>query len=289
MNYYILCVVLVGVVSVAKSEDDMKSICFDEKLGSSVCKCEYLYPDAIILSDLHSEVDAKLTCVGEDSLEMSVETLTFNVQLIFLELVITSGTVDMVENIDLQHFPKLRNLSLSDNRISSFGVGPFKNQVYLERLDLSVNNLTRIVDSMFETLTHLKNITLSHNQIYLIENKVFSNLHNVVYIDLSYNQLPSVDCNLFSGTRILQSLILKNNKIAYINGSFHLLHLQLLDLSFNNLKQVQSVIFFRLKNLKFLSLAMNELTTLDESTFKGNVNLQKVNLTGKVKISVKFR
>ncbi|KFM67116.1 Protein halfway, partial [Stegodyphus mimosarum] len=80
----------------------------------------------------------------------------------------------------------------------------------------------------------------------------------------------------------LQILLLNYNEITSIqhNSFHHLTHLERLDLSFNSLEQIPVRAFYHLKNLKFLSLAMNELKTLNESTFKSNNMLEKVNLTG---------
>lgn len=277
MYHLILYLILSG-ITFTKSEDELKTVCFEEKIGNSICKCEFFSLDQIIIPDLDAE--SKLTCVGEDSLEMAVEALTFRKHLLFTELVITNGTFDIIDHSDLQHFPNLKNLTLSDNHISFLTIGTFKYQNSLEHLDLSINNLTSLPNSVFEALTHLSNVTFSHNQISSIESKVFSNLCALLYLDLSNNQLPSVDCNWFSGLKILKVLLLNNNKISYINNTFHLPYLQHLDLSFNNLKHIANLAFFRLKNLKFLSLAMNELTTLNENAVKGISNLEKVNLTG---------
>lgn len=281
--YHLILYLLLSGITFIKSEDDLKSVCFEEKIGNSICKCEFLSLDQIIIPDLQSDAESRLTCVGEDSLEMAVEALTFRKHLLFTELVITNGTFDVIDHNDLQHFPNLKNLTLSDNHISFLSIGTFKYQNSLEHLDLSINNVTSLSNSVFESLTHLSNLTLSYNQIYSVENKVFNNLCALLYLDLSNNQLSSVDCNWFSGLKILQVLLLNNNKISYINNTFHLPYLQYLDLSFNNLKHIASLTFFRLKNLKFLSLAMNELTTLNENAVKGIINLEKVNLTGMFK------
>lgn len=278
--YHLILYLMLSGITFTKSEDELKTVCFEEKIGNSICKCEYFSLDQIIIPDLPSDAESKLTCVGEDSLEMAVEALTFRKHLLFTELIITNGTFDIIDHSDLQHFPNLKNLTLSDNHISFLTIGTFKYQNSLEHLDLSINNLTSLPNSVFEELTHLSNVTFSHNQISSIESKVFSNLCALLYLDLSNNQLPSVDCNWFSGLKILKVLLLNNNKISYINNTFHLPYLQHLDLSFNNLKHIANPAFFRLKNLKFLSLAMNELTILNENAVKGIVNLEKVNLTG---------
>lgn len=276
MAVFILCLVIIC-ISFANSEN-MRSFCFDEKIGDSICKCQYIFPEHLILPEFQSEV--KLTCNGDDSLEMSAEALTFKKNLIFSELIISNGTFEAIHYIDLQHFPDLKNLSITDNHISTIEVGTFKNQNYLEYLDISLNNLTVLSNGVFEPLTNLKKLNLSYNQIHFIEPKVFNELENLLYLDLSNNHISVLDCNLFTGLKTLKILSFSNNKISYINGSFHLLYLEQLDLSFNNLKTVPSPTFFRLKSLKFLSLAMNELTTLNKNAFKGNINLDKVNLTG---------
>ncbi|XP_054706574.1 protein halfway-like [Uloborus diversus] len=275
LAFILFFTIICSAFAISYSEES-KNICISQKVHNSYCKCDTLVPLESIIS--HDGYDFKLICLEDDALSAANKAARSQ-KISVRELVASNGTVKVVQHDDLRHFPNLKHLNLSHNQIMSIQDEAFKFQNYLEVLDLSWNNLSAVPDRVFEGLKFLRNLSLAHNKLQAIENKIFDDFCSLEFLDLSHNHLTAVDNIWMTDLINLKILLLNNNNISFID-SFHLLHLEKLDLSYNSLTTIPNVAFYRLKNLKFLSLAMNELKTLNESVFKGNVMLEKVNLTG---------
>ncbi|GIY67715.1 hypothetical protein CEXT_365811 [Caerostris extrusa] len=151
-------------------------------------------------------------------------------------------------------------------------------------IQISGSSLERISHHDFKNFQDAEHINFSDNKISVIEKDAFKNFKKLEVLDLSSNLLSHLQENAFKHLIHLKNLSISNNKLQAIeNNTFYDLHnLLQLDLSQNNLSSVviPNFLFYRVKNLNFLSLSMNQLKTLNESTFKGNTMLERINLTG---------
>eukprot|EP00040_Diaphanoeca_grandis_P037857 m.250773 g.250773 ORF g.250773 m.250773 type:complete len:1198 (+) comp33888_c1_seq4:218-3811(+) len=101
-------------------------------------------------------------------------------------------------------------LDISNNSITSVPMFSFND--FKGTLDLSFNNITRLIDRSFFG-THLHSINLSNNQLVEVEPNTFHISVYLVKLDLSYNLLSNVTANFTDNTPVLQSLIVRGNRV----------------------------------------------------------------------------
>ncbi|PVD21856.1 hypothetical protein C0Q70_17658 [Pomacea canaliculata] len=161
-----------------------------------------------------------------------------------------------------QGVPKLKDLHLAWNAISSLEDNALGDLRSLESLDLSHNNLTSISPSSFQNLLRLRALSLTHNKLALNDSSVGQ---------------------VFSVLRQLQQLNLSNNHMTDIRPLFQLstlLALLELDLSFNPIGQIA----YRLnplnitRHLQHLLLRGCGLQEVSAEAFSGLIYLRTVSL-----------
>ncbi|CAL4124439.1 unnamed protein product [Meganyctiphanes norvegica] len=112
-----------------------------------------------------------------------------------IDLRLMNWKFDFVPKDAFKSVPKIEEIILYGNNISSFELGTFSNLNHLKSLDLCLNGLTHIPKGLFSLSDGLSNITwirLSANQIDTIEPNAFNVVANVS-IELDDNHLATID------------------------------------------------------------------------------------------------
>lgn len=165
--------------------------------------------------------------------------------------------VDTISLTDFYNAPKLRLLSLKNNKLTTIPALTFATVPTLEVLDLSANAIKVIEDLAFRSLANLRYLNLSHNIISELSTFTFNEAGNLAVLDLSYNKLKLVDP---------AALLLPN--------------LRILDLNTNDLKVMPPLTS---ANLEYIDFGENKLAALD-GTIYAMTALKFLNLTSNKKI-----
>lgn len=165
-------------------------------------------------------------------------------------------------------------LILRDNQISAIGES-LGSLTQLKELDISQNKLTYIGPDIFHPLRSLEYIDLNHNEIDTVTRGTFSDLSNLEDLLLSFNGISEIEERAFEGLFSLQRLTLSNNLLDWLNPEW--LHsmgqLYTLLLDHNRIFRIGDYVFWNLKQLNKLSLSGNEIKTIEPKAFVGLENL----------------
>lgn len=167
--------------------------------------------------------------------------------------------VDSISLTDFYNAPKLRLLSLKNNKLATVPALTFATVPTLEVLDLSGNAIKDIEDLAFRTMANLRYLNLSRNLISELSTFTFNEATNLVVLDLSYNKLKLVDP---------AALLLPN--------------LRILNLNTNDLKVMPPLTS---ANLEYIDFGENKLAALDDTIYAMNA-LKFLNLTSNKKIGL---
>ncbi|XP_055492045.1 trophoblast glycoprotein b isoform X1 [Leucoraja erinacea] len=148
-----------------------------------------------------------------------------------------------------QRLEHLLNLNLSDNKIESIEALAFASMPSLRQLDLSNNRISTLHPEAFggagggvaspHSLQELNlsrallNGSVAEQVSDLLQN---GSLANLVHLEMSDNDLFYMPARAFSRLTSLRQLQLRNNSFVSFRDTFQDLNLQLLDLRFNALK-----------------------------------------------------
>ena len=108
---------------------------------------------------------------------------------------------------------KLKELTLTENKIHSLSENIFKDVKQLKVLNLNGNKLKALNKSDFCSLDLLQELHLRENKIAKIENFTFVHLRHLNLLNLANNRLRHVTALTFRGLTQLQTLILSRNQI----------------------------------------------------------------------------
>ena len=181
----------------------------------------------------------------------------------------------------------LRYLYLSRNRLSDIGLHVFSNQSALRNLrniHLNDNLLTALQDGVFDGLKSLRYLYLGGNPISDIGLRVFSNrsnLRNLRHIYLNNSLLTSLQDGVLDGLNSLTSLNLRGNRISVIGLNVfsqraNLRNLWSIDLQDNNLTSLQDGVFDGLKSLSYIYLGWNRISDIGLHVFSNRSNLSNL-------------
>uniref|UniRef100_A0A4W5JMD2 Toll like receptor 8 n=1 Tax=Hucho hucho TaxID=62062 RepID=A0A4W5JMD2_9TELE len=219
---------------------------------------------------------------------------------------------DMFNGSEFVHFPKLKYLDLSRNKIYLHYEHAFSELTELEVLDLSHNNHYFVVAGLNHSLAFMENLgslkvlnlswneisTLTHNNISssslqelnfqgnrldimwkICQNyELFRALQNLTSLDLSYNKLHRVPSEVYKHfPKTLRRLSLSKNRLKVFDWETltQLPHLEELDLSKNKLEQVACALT---SSLKFLDLSQNRISQLAPGFLRGARSLYVLDL-----------
>ena len=154
-------------------------------------------------------VDNKIESLNLDRLETlakSVKLLSFAYNA--LHEIVIPGTA----------FEELEILDLPGNDIRTLEPMFFNNVRKLRNLTISDNKLMRLKDFGFSSLEYLEELKLDRNILTDISDKTFAGLNRLKHLDLSNNRLIQLKANQFQFTGgQLQELLLGNNRIKVID------------------------------------------------------------------------
>ncbi|NHJ22529.1 MAG: leucine-rich repeat domain-containing protein [Candidatus Lokiarchaeota archaeon] len=154
---------------------------------------------------------------------------------------------------DLDYFPDLKTLDLSENSISE--IENLENLVRLKYLSLAGNSIKEIKG--LDNLKRLKSLIMWGNHV--SEIKCLEELSNLQDLNLNENHIEEIKG--LELLRHLKGLYLANNKIREIKGIEHLKELEILDLNGNKITHISSI--ENLINLVELDLGNNLIKKIE--------------------------
>lgn len=166
---------------------------------------------------------------------------------------LSSNVVGKLTSTTFERFINLRELSLSDTKLTDFDLNVFKTPNRINLLDISFNNLRHIGNiQLFESFNLLYELKAAGNQLENTQALIPHLRSSVEIIDLSGNFIGKLSSNAFRPLTALKVLNLSDTalSIADYNPFESVKTLLSLDVSHNNLGQV---------NLAVLSATLNRL------------------------------
>ncbi|NP_001373638.1 toll-like receptor 8b precursor [Danio rerio] len=223
--------------------------------------------------------------------------------------------VSYFNGTEFAHFPKLKYLDLSHNRIYMHSDSALSELKALEVLDLSHNQHyfevagVRNCLTFLENLQFLKVLNLSWNEINMLTNKtlqsdslnelqfqgnrldimwkkqrgyqsLFKSLSNLTYLDISYNKLSEIPDDIFDYfPKTLRYISMSRNTLTDFAWEQlqSLPQLETLDLSKNKLRVVPRKLSKHTRSLKVLDLSHNQISKLRYSFLENVKSLQILN------------
>eukprot|EP00435_Cladocopium_sp_Y103_P058533 s2232_g20.t1 len=190
---------------------------------------------------------------------------------------------------------RLKDVSLSEQNITSVAEDAFTSSRGLQRLSLSGNRLPFLPGKLFAPLDSLQLLDLGRLGLQHVESDTFLGLSNLRILSLSQNHLKELPEDLLRPMPALEQLLLggkfKGGGLAarVADGNElkalpqELLHhsprIQVFDVSENKLKSLPKGIFAKVPLLQTLDLGSNKLTELPGKVFSGLGNLLELDLS----------
>ncbi|CAB3223470.1 unnamed protein product [Arctia plantaginis] len=175
----------------------------------------------------------------------------------------------------------LRQLILSNNRLTHIDNLTFSALSYLEILSLRNNNISAMKRRAFTELDALQILDLSRNRLEQLSVEQFHNMRRLRHLRLDENLLRSIPRDCFKNT-VLEHIDLSYNQL-YIFPSSSLAQvgftLRCLELSHNHIEYLDTAMFNAIAFLHELNLAHNALTVLSDNSFAGLSRLQRLDLS----------
>ncbi|CAE7455960.1 IGFALS [Symbiodinium natans] len=169
---------------------------------------------------------------------------------------------------------RVKDLSLSNQSISSIAPHAFRSLHGLRRLSLSGNPLQILPDNLFAPLNGLEFLDLSRADLHQLESSSFAGLSALRVLALDQNQLQQLPKGLLHPMPALEKLMLGGKAIADSGWKFR----PKVFVPGNKLTSLPSDAFERSLQLRVLDLSDNRLETLPEGLFSKNPMLQTLDL-----------
>ncbi|XP_069461339.1 nephrocan-like [Ambystoma mexicanum] len=179
--------------------------------------------------------------------------------------------------------PRLKNLSLENNKLQSFPGNFFAHLPYLQYLSLSGNLLTKIPHELPKTLQSIK---LERNHIKHLRLREVKHLENVTDLLLSNNQISSLDGALLPAN--LTALELSRNQLKTVPPRLPS-RLQKLDCSGNFIPKVTLQDFQGLQDLKHLFLDNNAISYFEGAALQRCAHLTNLALEQNLLTAIPLR
>ncbi|XP_028833926.1 leucine-rich repeat and immunoglobulin-like domain-containing nogo receptor-interacting protein 3 [Denticeps clupeoides] len=169
-----------------------------------------------------------------------------------------------------------RMLDLSRNRLRWVAPGDLAPYPRLEEVDLSENLITTLEPNAFASLQSLRVLRLRANQLKLVPMGAFVRLYNLTTLDLSENKIVILLDNTFQDLRSLHHLEVGDNDLVYISHKAFsgLLSLEDLTIERCNLTSISGQTLSYLRNLVTLRLKHLSITSLEDQNFRKLLALQ---------------
>jgi len=189
---------------------------------------------------------------------------------------------------------RLKDVSLSEQDITSVAGDAFTSLWGLQRLSLSGNRLPVLPQNVFAPLDNLQLLDLGRLGLQQVESDTFAGLSSLRVLSLSQNHLKVLPADLLRPMPALEQLlfggkiderrghrIVDGNELSILPQELlqHSPRLQILDLSQNTLNSLPTDIFNTSPLLQALDLSYNKLTELPGGIFSGLNKLQELDLS----------
>ncbi|KAM9254672.1 leucine-rich alpha-2-glycoprotein [Cariama cristata] len=181
------------------------------------------------------------------------------------ELHLSSNRLSTLPETILRPVLTLRVLDLTDNLLADLPAAIFAGTHHLQHLVLQGNRLRALRPTWFRHLPRLRWLNLAANALAEVPPAIFRPLHSLRSLDLSRNRLASLAPDTLAGLRALERLDLEGNRLATLPPTAFAPTptLRLLFLQDNELRALPAGIFIPLRQLRVLDLARNRLRALE--------------------------
>ncbi|XP_077078266.1 leucine-rich repeat and immunoglobulin-like domain-containing nogo receptor-interacting protein 3 [Siphateles boraxobius] len=163
-----------------------------------------------------------------------------------------------------------RLLDLSRNRLRWVAPGDLAPYPRLEDVDLSENLITTLEPNAFASLQALRTLRLRGNQLKLVPMGAFARLANLTALDLSENKIVILLDYTFQDLRSLKHLEVGDNDLVYISHKAFsgLIGLEDLTIERCNLTSLSGQTLSYLRNLVTLRLRHLSISALEDQNFR---------------------
>ncbi|XP_034840012.1 protein artichoke [Maniola hyperantus] len=223
---------------------------------------------------------------GSLTLQTLKENAFFNLPKL-RKLDITNCGINIIHMRALSLLPELKELSLSNNRISDAGmVGRATRDLpMLSILNLNHNIISKLNEGAFVDQPMLETLFLSNNNINIIHHGAFHRVPKLRVVDLNHNEIIRIHPESFlqqSGSGV-EELSLIGNKIMHISEFRALLdalpRLRYLDMSSNLLREIPRGALRGHPSLERLHLNKNNIKVIDADAFVAMPALRELHLS----------
>lgn len=237
------------------------------------------------------EIDTEVICNN-----IPISDFPTNLPRNTTRLTIQFTNIARISGEDLGATPLLKELHLSNNKLTNLSTNMLSGLSYLHTIDLTGNQLKELpsqvfyhaqLDSLslknnllsrvdadwFPANSNLTWIDLSGNHLRKVPEGLLQNLGHLVTLDLSENKLEALPAGVLDKQIHLERLSLQNNKLRYIDqlAFQNTAALSYLFLQHNHLDKLPPSLFLRVKELRYLDLSNNHLTNLVPGSLEPNV------------------
>ena len=170
----------------------------------------------------------------------------------------------------LQYAKELKELSVSDNRITELHAHWFKGLYNLEFLYMEKNQIRLIPGDCFKDLVKLTTLTLSFNLLDALNITTFAGLDSLAYLYLNDNNIAKVPTASLKALSSLKTVTLSGNPFKkFGRRDFDSINVKEMELTkLPHLFSVDKEAFYKMKKLYVLLLHHNpKLTYLDPDAF----------------------
>lgn len=202
-------------------------------------------------------------------------------------LMVTNKTIGRITHTSNCHYGlHLKYISVFDSKLSILSKNSFYSGVALERLHLVNNQIEMIEPGAFGYIStpNMKFIDLSNNLIEVLQSGIFNYNGTTEIIVLKNNKIVYIETNTFPDN--LRILNLDNNELRDLQGVSNMQKLQIIYLNNNKLLKVPR--FSNLLNLEEIELSHNQITSILDDPFENLKKLRILDLSHNKLIRVKF-
>ncbi|XP_067098210.1 leucine-rich repeat transmembrane protein FLRT2 [Osmerus mordax] len=223
--------------------------------------------------ELHNVGSVETVYLYGNKLDEFPLNLPKNIRVLHLQ----ENNIQTISRAALAQLPKLEELHLDDNSISTVGVeeGAFREALSLKMLFLTKNHLSSVPIGLPEDLTELR---LDENRIAIIAEEAFQNVTRLQRLLLDGNLLTDegIAPGTFQELTNLRDLALARNSLTFPPPLLPSQALVRLSLQDNQIDQIPVDTFSQLQGLEKLDISNNQLQILTQGVFDGLVSLRQL-------------
>ncbi|XP_049826090.1 lutropin-choriogonadotropic hormone receptor isoform X2 [Aethina tumida] len=197
-----------------------------------------------------------------------------------IKLDLTSNNITRLNESSLSHYPRLEELTLSDNKLEYIHQKAFSKNIYLKHLLLQNCGLAVIPSEALRPLTKLQTLNIGNNLISSLPVGSFPEMVSLTRLLLKRNQITEIAETAFANLTSLKVLQLDDNFLTQIPQALTKLpDLQELSISGNRIKYIAGGVLQKTPNLALLELKGNPLFGVDAHAFSFLPRLRRLILS----------